>query len=1795
MSRNTERNLLSVNFFRRRLPSYSFFLSTLFLILIFSVPSHAQKTVGTLHLISGDVLIKENISDAGVQEELRKGKWNNATYAVLMFDAIPSALQLQRLKNNGIEILHYLPDYAYQVRFNFTPSAIVLKDAGVKSVVHLPAAMKYGKELAQKMNQPGSVQSTIKVSVLLHPGVVLNDALKQLMQNGFELTSNQFMNQGLFIGTVPQNNISSVASLPFTAYINENNYQVQPLMQRERGVFGLTGLTSTQGASRQLSGANVTIGVGDNADPTSHVDNVTNLINRSPAFIPGSIHGTHVASLVTGDGIIEERLTGTAPGTRVVSDYFDYIISKTPNYVTDYGMTATNNSYFNGYANCPGDGQYNELSVYADQQIRNNPYLQHIFAAGNDGALTCSPYPAFFATIKSGYQTAKNVFTIGNVNIFNATAVASNSSRGPVKDGRIKPEILASGNAVGGASINNSYTNNFGTSAAAPFVAGVWSLLTERYKQLNGSNPKSALLKMVLCNTANDKGNPGPDYSNGFGWINPQYAVDAIEQSRYYSSSVTTGGNHTQVISVPAGTKQLKVMLYWHDLEGSPLSSTALVNDLDLTVTDGVTYQPLILNPAPGAVNNNAVQGADHLNNIEQVVIDNPGTSVTINVNGFNVTGSQEFFVSYEFIKPELKLLHPYGGEHFTTFASSGRADVIAWQIDDVSNDNITLEYSLDNGATWTVIANNIGPNEIRYYWNVPTVNAQKAKVRIKRTNGSLYSESPGNFVISDLPALTATTPCEGYADLSWTAAAGATDYQVMQLISGVLTTVATTASTTQRISGLDKNTTYWFTVRPRLTDSAGRRAIAKSITPNFASPCTDPFFDNDLKIDALVSPLSGRKNTSSELSATQSITVRLKNLDNAASGTTYTVSYQVNGGAVVNENPNTSIAAGGTLNYTFSTPYDFSAAGTYTVRVFVKQTGDLRTENDEKIYMVRQLNNPPLTLPFTEGFETTGDDEYRSYTFGLNNADRFDYQNTSSNGRLRTFLNSGMQITGSRSAYLDAAQFTGTGSANSLFGTFNLSGVATSALRFDFKFRNHGQLNNTATSVWMRGQDNQPWVQVYNLYANQGEPGDIKQPSINISEVMNNAGQPITSSFQVRFDQGGFTSSNNGSYQADGADIDDGFSFDDIRISAVNNDLTVIQLVAPSTFNCSAGNAAVTIRVKNTTSNTYNNIPVYYRVDNGTAVAGTIPSIGPNATIDYTFSTTADFSAYKAYDIDAWAQLAGDDYPLNDSVTNQFVYNSPAVASYPYFERFENSNGNYFTTRSYSDWKWGSTDALSRALLKKAANGTKAWFTSLAGFYKPNDSSYLYSPCFDLSSLTNPTLSFAHISSQEEGYDYHSIEYSTDNGNTWLRLGVQNGGTNWFTDPANFWRTSYSRWHVSSVAIPTNASSVRFRFLFYSDVLTEREGVGIDDIRIFDRETIYTGVNQINVNQNVSGNNWVDFRNGGNLIASINPGGQNLGSTNVSVYINTGAVRNNGSQYYLDRNIVIQPTNALTDSVQVRFYFTEAEMVAMLSATNCPACSNLTDAFAAGVTKFSGSAAIENGSLLDNIGSYRFINPANVDVVPFNNGYYAEFKVRSFSEFWINSGGSNFNTPLPVTLVNFTANKRYPHIDLNWKTETESNSSHFEVERKIDGEAVFAKIGSVTAAGNSAQTMDYSYKDENVLYRGRRFQYRLKMVDLDGKFSYSNIVTLTSSDEDVFIQQVYNNTGNTLQILTGNKTTVKNMMVRIINATGQTVLQQRFAYQDSRLDVSRLSGGIYIVEIKNEAGDVFLQKFVKQ
>ncbi len=143
------------------------------------------------------------------------------------------------------------------------------------------------------------------------------------------------------------------------------------------------------------------------------------------------------------------------------------------------------------------------------------------------------------------------------------------------------------------------------------------------------------------------------------------------------------------------------------------------------------------------------------------------------------------------------------------------------------------------------------------------------------------------------------------------------------------------------------------------------------------------------------------------------------------------------------------------------------------------------------------------------------------------------------------------------------------------------------------------------------------------------------------------------------------------------------------------------------------------------------------------------------------------------------------------------------------------------------------------------------------------------------------------------------------------------------------------------------------------------------------------------------------------------------------------------------------------------------------------------------------------------------------------------------------------YNAPLPVELISFTAELIGNAIILNWQTATEINNYGFEIERQILKQAsqptrqvqndnyLWEKVGFVEGAGNSNSPKEYSFFDDktsevfkNLGGLDGSIQYRLKQIDFDGKFEYSEIITVetlqaTSLPTEFALEQNYPNPFN--------------------------------------------------------------------
>ncbi|RYZ24371.1 MAG: T9SS type A sorting domain-containing protein [Chitinophagaceae bacterium] len=195
-----------------------------------------------------------------------------------------------------------------------------------------------------------------------------------------------------------------------------------------------------------------------------------------------------------------------------------------------------------------------------------------------------------------------------------------------------------------------------------------------------------------------------------------------------------------------------------------------------------------------------------------------------------------------------------------------------------------------------------------------------------------------------------------------------------------------------------------------------------------------------------------------------------------------------------------------------------------------------------------------------------------------------------------------------------------------------------------------------------------------------------------------------------------------------------------------------------------------------------------------------------------------------------------------------------------------------------------------------------------------------------------------------------------------------------------------------------------------------------------------------------------------------------------------------------------------------------------------------------------------------------------------------------SFSPFSVRMN----NAVLPVTFVSFSGQRRGGNDHLTWSTASESNSARFEVEESSDGRS-FRAIGTVAAAGSSSTLRTYNYGNNGV--QGTRY-YRIRQVDLDGRFTYTNVVRLTDDASAVSVRLGANPVpGNTtLQLQVPVATRVQ---LSLHDGAGRIVWNSSPALgagsQTIALPTAPLAAGLYYLGIRFEDGSVQTIKLVKE
>ena len=185
-----------------------------------------------------------------------------------------------------------------------------------------------------------------------------------------------------------------------------------------------------------------------------------------------------------------------------------------------------------------------------------------------------------------------------------------------------------------------------------------------------------------------------------------------------------------------------------------------------------------------------------------------------------------------------------------------------------------------------------------------------------------------------------------------------------------------------------------------------------------------------------------------------------------------------------------------------------------------------------------------------------------------------------------------------------------------------------------------------------------------------------------------------------------------------------------------------------------------------------------------------------------------------------------------------------------------------------------------------------------------------------------------------------------------------------------------------------------------------------------------------------------------------------------------------------------------------------------------------------------------------------------------------------SYTLFW--------QKPVVVSLKSFTATKSNCIATLNWETTSEINADKFEIEMSTLTNNIFNKVGSVPAKGNS--TVPVNYQLLFPMESGTVYYFRLKIIDFNGTFNYSDIQIVSCIDK----QEITIKPNPTIDIFRISNMEKGKNAVSILSSDSKLIQQFDFTTTSADISLAKYAKGVYIVKIQNENGSIEVKRVVK-
>ena len=595
---------------------------------------------------------------------------------------------------------------------------------------------------------------------------------------------------------------------------------IQP--QTEIGIIGYSrdfnGINQLDYLLPAANGKNITAGVKEQKMETADLDLYKRVVPSSLASTVVSNHATVVSSIIGGAGNSFYNGRGIANGCKFYSSSFSNLFADDASILNTNKVTLQNHSYGTIVQQF-----YGAEAVSYDVHTWQNKNFVHVFSAGNSGRLAATEgkYAGLinYANLTGNFKMAKNIIAVAAID--NTGNIPAESSSGPAYDGRLTPQLTALGPN--------------GTSDAAAVVSGTIAVMQQVYADSNSQSlAPASLTKAILFNTADDIYKTGIDYKTGYGLVNSYAAVKSLQQKNYDGSSLSQNQFWIKNITLPANTAQFKITLAWTDTVATVNNNKALINDLDIELTElatGNIFKPWVLSAVANidSLVKPPVRKRDSLNTAEQISIQLPnaghyqvsvkGTNISNAGLPFNIAYNTDTLNTFTFINPQhTSDVNRAENEIFTIKWKTFVAD---------TNQTGNLFISYNYGANWQLIkqAQKIYTNQFR--WQIKDT-ATAAIFKMETAFGNFFSAS---FIISKVINMKVDFICADSFQLSWDKHIYASAYKIFALTDSAYLKAILTVTDTFK---LFKNADYpyrVYAIEPVLSNNiATARSVASNI-----------------------------------------------------------------------------------------------------------------------------------------------------------------------------------------------------------------------------------------------------------------------------------------------------------------------------------------------------------------------------------------------------------------------------------------------------------------------------------------------------------------------------------------------------------------------------------------------------------------------------------------------------------------------------------------------------------------------------------------------------------------------------------------------------------------------------------------------------------------------------------------------------------------------------------------------------------------------------------------------------